>query len=159
MYDSAGDFTCNFCDNNFKTKRDMMKHKKKQHREKLADCWQFATGNCQYGDEHCWFNHLRSDFQPEPVEIKCILCEKVFKTHSEFLKHKKQHHKQHVSKCKNADNGTCRYGNELCWFVHESNERTSENERSINYNQEVFEKIFSLIEKITERVVIVENVV
>ena len=102
---------------------------------------------------------MRSDFQPEPVEIKCIWCDEVFKAHFEFLKHKKQHHRQYVQQCRNADNGTCRYGIELCWFEHESNERMSENERSINYNQEVFEKIFNMMEKITERVVLVENIV
>ena len=67
--------------------------------------------------------------------------------------------KLYVTQCRNADNGTCRYGHELCWFEHESNERMSHNERRINYNQEVFEKIFSMMEKITERVVLVENVI
>ena len=52
------------------------------------------------------------------------------------------------------NSGTCRYGNELCWFKHENNNGVNDNG---NYQQEVFDKIFNMMEKITERVLIMEN--
>ena len=151
----ADDFKCNFCDKHFKNKRDLMKHNKMEHRERLANCWRYASGNCQFGDDYCWFNHFISDVEQEPIVIKCSWCDEVFKTQSDFLKHKKRNHKQFVPKCRNSYNGKCRYGDELCWFEHESSE--GEKEKTNVYMQEVFEKIFGMIEKITERVVLVEN--
>ena len=153
---NMNDFECNFCDKNFRTKRAVMEHKKNEHREKVANCWKFADGICQQSDAKCWFNHLISD--NEPTIIKCHLCEKSFKTFPNFLKHKRENHTELVQKCRNALTGTCSYGEKLCWFKHESIEELEELEKSKNYNQEVFDKIFVMMDKITERIVNVEAI-
>ena len=147
-------FNCNLCDDNFQMKRDLMNHRKKQHTDKLANCWKFAVGTCQYGS-HCWFKHWENE--EEPREIKCNLCEKLFTTLSDFHTHKKQKHKQSVQICRNSNNGKCRYGVQFCWFNYEiSNEEVNSNER-INDKQEVLEKLFGMVEKVTERVINIEN--
>ena len=47
---------CNFCDEKFKTRRCVMVHKKVVQTEKVAVCWNFVEGNCDFGDKPCWFN-------------------------------------------------------------------------------------------------------
>ena len=54
--------------------------------------------------------------------------------------------------------GNCNYGKYLCWFKHESSEELGELEKTNNYNQEVFNKIFAMMDKITERIVNVEAI-
>ena len=152
---SFGDLSCNLCVEQFQAKRDLMKHKKTEHSEQVANCWKFAVDNCHYGDDKCWFKHLRNE--KEQKEIKCHWCEKVFQTQCDFLKHKKQKHKQFVPKCRNSYNGKCSYREELCWFIHDENSEGFIDVEKTNENQEVFEKIFGMMEKITERVMHVEK--
>ena len=148
-------FKCNFCDKNFTTKRSLMNHNKREHTDQLANCWKFAAGACHYG-KHCWFNHASID--QEPTEIQCNKCEQVFITPSEFHLHKKQKHKQFLPTCRNAYNDKCRYGVQLCWFNHElRDDGVEEPEKNAKYHQEVFDKLFVMIEKISERVVHIEK--
>ena len=150
------EFECNFCDDTFTTKRNLMNHNKREHLERLANCWKFATGACQYGN-YCWFSHEHID--QEPKEINCNRCEKVFITPSEFHMHSKQNHKQFLPTCRNASNGNCKYGDLLCWFKHDVNaEGLVDQEKAGSYNQEVFEKLFIMIDKISERVINIEQV-
>ena len=58
-YNADNSFVCTFCDDNFKSKRDLMKHKKMDHLEKIAQCWKYSAGNCEFCDENCWFNHCK----------------------------------------------------------------------------------------------------
>ena len=64
-----------------------------------------------------------------------------------------------------------------CWFTPDEKQTSIENDsdekngdeidhpkkekekEKIHYNQEVFEKLFGMIEKITERIIIMENVI
>ena len=63
-------------------------HKKQYHIANIATCWNFACGNCEFGDETCWFKHdIEGD--PKPEEYKCKQCGKDFVTKSTLLKHNK----------------------------------------------------------------------
>jgi hypothetical protein len=118
---------CNFCEETFVKKKDLMKHKKNIHTDKVSICWKFATGTCDYGDQNCWFSHIRSKNNLETVNFKCNSWEKVFKFQSELLRHKKQEHTNLVPICRNSKNGTCIFGTLKCWFVHERNETEKTN--------------------------------
>ena len=49
-------FTCKYCDERFKTKTQLMHHKKTNHIEKVVRCTN-ENENCKYGSENCWFLH------------------------------------------------------------------------------------------------------
>ena len=48
------------------------------------------------------------------------------------MKHRKTNHEENVPACKNEKNGTCKYGNQRCWFKHSKNEDIHENEENRN---------------------------
>jgi hypothetical protein len=69
-------FGCNICEENFDTKRDLMNHKKKQHYDRVAMCWRFASANCSYADTDCWFRHYQTAQVTESSTVNCNLCDK-----------------------------------------------------------------------------------
>jgi hypothetical protein len=71
------------------------------------------------------------------------------------MKHRKLDHRPSVTKCRHALYGACMFGDDRCWFVHE----TETNDKMIQNNQEVFEKLFQMMEKMTERIVQMESVI
>ena len=79
----------------------------------------------------------------------------MFKGRFDFMKHRKLEHRPAVTKCRHALYGTCMFGEDKCWFVHENDK----NEKIIQNNQEVFEKLFNMMEKMTERIVQMETVI
>ena len=113
---------CHYCDETFETKDEVMKHRKKAHKEKVKQCIYFSAGKCHYGDELCWFNHSKSNQNPLDTEseIKCKHCDKTFKLRAEFMKHRKRYHPDFVPVCNNFTNGNCEYP--TCWFKHNENE-------------------------------------
>ena len=48
---------CFFCDEIFKTKTQVMNHRKKEHLKTVKPCLQFQAKKCQYNDNECWFKH------------------------------------------------------------------------------------------------------
>ena len=54
---SNPDYECNICENKFKTKRALMKHKKEQHIEIIPICKYSKNGCCMFRPINCWFNH------------------------------------------------------------------------------------------------------
>ena len=81
-----------------------MKHKKRNHKEKVTLCWKFESGICDFDDSSCWFIHCLNR-KEDLKKLKCQSCEKEFKTLSDCLKHKKQEHTNLVSFCKNETEG------------------------------------------------------
>ena len=49
-------FKCNYCDESFRTKTQMMQHKKWNHTDKVSKC-KNEKNSCRYGTEKCWFLH------------------------------------------------------------------------------------------------------
>lgn len=137
---------CNFCDEGFDFKSQLMEHRKKNHTESVQLCWNFSSGKCGYGDDKCWFLHCKAS----KSEMKCNFCDKTFASQSEFLTHRKRYHKQIVPPCRNLQNGKCGYTNENCWFNHNENENNDIIE--IEENKEVIQKIFQMMENFTKEI-------
>ena len=99
---------------------------KKVHAENVSACWNFGSGYCEFGELNCWFSHseIRKK-QDKPINIKCNICEKTFRSHFELLKHRKKNHLHLVPLCKNV---SCRFGKENCWFKHNETEKSDSNE-------------------------------
>jgi hypothetical protein len=93
-----------------------MIHRKKVHSEKVNLCLYFSEGNCHFGDS-CWYSHDQSIIK-SLTEYKCNIWEKIFKTKSVFMNHRKDEHSRNVTICRNAINGTCHFGMGRCWFKH-----------------------------------------
>ena len=49
-------FDCKFCESRFKTKSQLMKHKKLCHIDSVSKCSNYDK-KCKYGSEKCWFLH------------------------------------------------------------------------------------------------------
>ena len=69
---------------------------------------------------------------------------------SELMKHRKQEHVTENKTCLKAEKGICKFGKK-CWYLHE--DIANENNR----NQEVFETVFDMMDKMTHRIVNGEN--
>ena len=52
-------FNCNYCDRRFKTKIQLMRHKKQDHIQNVARCSN-ENKNCKFGFENCWFLHTEN---------------------------------------------------------------------------------------------------
>ena len=96
---------CNFCGEQFESKRNMMEHKKKVHIEMVALCWNLSAGKCGFGDDFCWFSHRKSS-----ENFNCNICGKVLKTKNETHYHQKHDHEMGVPQCKNASQKRCLLG-------------------------------------------------
>ena len=132
--------TCYFCGNNFRTKGDLMVHRKKAHAEKVRLCRFYEKGCCDRGDSDCWFSHDKTA-KKTPETYSCSICENIFGTRSEFMHHRKKEHSETVPKCKD-EYGTCQFGITKCWFKHDEHRtiNTHENtENLIENNQDVIE--------------------
>ena len=122
---------------------------------------------CNLGEDACWFSHKSTTSNKDKYmsNFKCTDCDKHFGNKFEFMHHRKQDHEESVPMCKKGTYGTCWFGPKNCWFTHEEKQTSNENESGeetgdkIHYNQEVFEKLFGMINKITERIVTMENVI
>ena len=126
-----------------------MEHKKRLHIEKVALCWNFSAGNCDFGNDSCWFRHSNN-----LENFKCNICEQAFKTKKETHYHQKHEHALSVPQCKNESLKICLYGAEKCWFQHNEHE---DHKKYQNQNQDITEKLFNMMEKFTERIIIIEK--
>ena len=130
-----------------------MVHKKLCHIEHVSICWDFAAGNCPFGDAKCWFRHSALEYR----EVKCKICDEKFATKSEYLNHRKQKHLDLVPRCKEVTSGKiCKYGIH-CWFKHKEHEdyETTNDEAIEHKNIEkntVIDKLYDKIEKMSERI-------
>ena len=85
---------------------------------------------------------------------------KSFPNIADYLKHRKRFHEENVPACKNEKNGTCTYGNQNCWFKHseyEDKNKNEENENSKIEKDEVVQRLFQMMEKLTERIFQIEK--
>ena len=92
------DFQCNFCEEKFRFKKDVMLHQKKEHHRSVANCWNYFVGKCDFDQNDCWFNH--DEISETSRHFKCNECEEIFVIKAELNKHMKQNHKENVSECK-----------------------------------------------------------
>ena len=109
-------FSCKYCEMKFRTKQELMVHRKRNHAEKVNACKYYAKGTCHFEDR-CWFKHEKD--QNSSVNLKCGYCGKILTTKNDLMKHLKKCHIEKVQKCKNFMAGNyCNYEDD-CWFRHE----------------------------------------
>ena len=75
---------------------------------------------------------------------------------------RKSKHSENVSACSHAMNGKCHFGSKKCWFLHDdlSSINTNENtEKGDKCDKEVMEKMFNMMEKFSEHIVHLENII
>ena len=84
-------------------------------------------------------------------EFKCNVCDIKFKTKAELRIHQKQTHKENIKACIKFKKGSCQYDNENCWFLHDY-ENVQQND-----DKEIIQKLFEMMEKMTERILKIEN--
>ena len=149
--------SCNICDKHFENIKDLMTHKKKQHCDRVAMCWKFASGHCSYGDNGCWFIHSPADNSQESSNIKCNSCDQEFKCKAEVLKHSKHKHSMEVMKCRNEKDGKCTFGSKKCWFIHDDHEDVRKHEPDNGEQSNAIQKVFGKLETMTERIINIEK--
>ena len=77
----------------------------------------------------CWYVHDEDkDLEPNSETFtdqifKCNVCDKEFKSKSNFMKHKKETHANIVNQCEEYKAGSCKRGDDQCWFLHHSSEK------------------------------------
>ena len=52
---------CFVCNETFKSKPEMMTHRKKKHLYVIRQCQQFTQNRCRYQEESCWFKHEKEE--------------------------------------------------------------------------------------------------
>ena len=69
------------------------------------------------------------------------------------MNHRKLKHPENVQPCRNSMNRTCEYIS--CWFKHTDAETENAN---LNFkNEDMTEKLFNMMEKIVQRLTLMEN--
>ena len=56
---------CNVCKEEFNTKDALMKHKKKEHPDKVRPCTDYSAGTCIRSNEQCWYGHAGFDMNAQ----------------------------------------------------------------------------------------------
>ena len=54
---NAQSVTCYICKETFKTKNEMMKHRREFHAAVVRTCTKYKTNSCRFSSENCWFLH------------------------------------------------------------------------------------------------------
>ena len=102
--------TCNFCQETFSTKKDLLTHRKIKH-VTYKPCRNMS--NCTYGD-NCFFSHI-----PLIKAFRCYQCGENFTAKNDMMKHRKRDH-QNVKECQQfLSSGNCRFNNN-CWWSHDN---------------------------------------
>ena len=81
-----------------------MVHRRDNHYDLLKTCRYFLMGNCQFGNEKCFYRHEENG----SIKFKCNFCENVLNTKDELMKHRKQQHEETVSNCRDYQKGYCK---------------------------------------------------
>ena len=131
--------TCKTCGDKFSTKWSLMNHRKAKHINTVAFCRNKLEGKCDFADEKCWWNHAEKSTD----NIQCFICNHVFETKTQMMIHRKNEHKEIVKCCSQFQQGTCRFRNDSCWFLHELEGFTEAKEfdRTSKKQEQVFRKV------------------
>ena len=78
-----------------------------------------------------------------------------FSKKAQFLRHKKLHHKEEVSICKQYEAGKCVFGDRMCWFIHETENKNEE--KNNTEDESLIKRLVDMVEKLTKRVIEIED--
>ena len=140
---------CNLCEKTFSTLGHLMQHKKTKHSDKVSSCWKYVAGKCSFGEEQCWFLHNSKKVN----DFKCSICDEMFNTQKDLMKHRKSEHINVIKKCKNYD--ACLFKKE-CWYTHEDID--GHQQESNDKNENIIQQLFEVVEKFTEKVTRLEKI-
>ena len=113
---------CKICEKEFKDKRNLLQHRKKEHYNSVAPCRKYAEKSCPYSDETCYWKHTEKDVSEN---IQCFICGKTYKGKNELMKHRKIEHINFVKVCDKFQEGRCGFQESFCWFKHDKKEQIS----------------------------------
>ena len=113
---------------------------------------------CEYPAEDIYDlgEHMYMCYGSNEESISCNYCDDKFKAKAEIMKHKKGKHNEKVHICRYFSAGNCIFGSEKCWYKHDKLENDS-NEKVTVENQELWDKLLSMMEQMTERITLMEN--
>ena len=154
-------FKCEYCEEAFQGKKDMMINIKSEHIENVKLCKYFIEDSCVFGVE-CWLLHdltKKLETRP-PTQLKCMFCESSFDSKHKLMNHRKKEHPKRVKQCRNDLNGNCQYGPILCWYNH-----TKKHEKEAHINIQVdkhttnndMEKLVKMIQSFDQRLLTIEG--
>ena len=153
--------TCWYCGDDFETKSDLMKHRKREHVDRVNICKKYAKGVCPFDEGSCWYYHTKTgkDSGTKSTDFTCRICDKTYSHITDFMRHRRCAHYHMVPQCFNMYQGTCVFGEEKCWFKHEKNEdaHNNENKKDIDENETVTQKMLDMMEKFTKRLIEIED--
>ena len=101
--------------------------------------------------------HSKEKSQQLSTEFKCNICDTSFLTKREFMVHRKVNHEHLIPQCKNEIKGSCSFGNENCWFKHGINVNKNNENENLTSNKSVVDRLFKLMEEMSERILKIEN--
>ena len=122
---------CRNCDKAFKTKPDLMVHRKTEHYDAVAMCRNGTE--CKFSDK-CWWKHR----QDHENMIECYFCKEVFASKGEVMLHRKKEHNEFVKSCNKFLIKTCNLNEETCWFKHDTNQEEFKKSNISDENKSVF---------------------
>ena len=135
-------FRCRICCEAFRTKGNLMEHRKKEHLKTVAFCKN--KGDCVFSNEKCWWNHDdQQDSKSREETFKCYICGDTFQQRGEMMVHKKSKHKESTRFCNLFLDAKCPFKDVSCWFRHDDiQEKVSfeENDEEITENT-VFQEV------------------
>ena len=154
--------SCHTCGDKFESKQKLMIHRRGSHPERIRT----SKRTCAYKDSVCWYNHDLSQEEDSKetyhaeTEYRCKFCESVFKSKTELMRHRKVNHPQVILKCRDFDQGFCRFQEDDCWYNHSHNQEPIENETQNSYfhrNQQMhppdlIQRIMTMMENVMMRV-------
>ena len=113
---------CRNCDKFFRSKPELMVHRKTEHYGTVAPCKKGSS--CEF-TERCWWKHKKMVSK----DIECYFCEDSFETKAQVMLHRKANHTKTVKNCTKFENESCTKNEETCWFMHKTREKETEKEK------------------------------
>ena len=81
---------CRICGDSFIGKRNLMIHRKQDHRASVAKCKNYNDMKCTFSSEKCWWIHTEVDQTDN--DISCFTCDKKFESKDKMMIHRKNEH-------------------------------------------------------------------
>ena len=120
---------CYTCKKEFPNYWQLMNHRKEEHPSNKI-CRYFKEDACQFTDVMCWYKHesklAHKSQENLNLEYPCNICDEMFGTKSDLMRHKKHEHRQNIAKCRDFMQGKCAWNSSSCWFLHDDQEMEME---------------------------------
>ena len=136
---------CRICGETFRSKSNLMEHRKTEHTKTVANCRNYSEGTCVYSSKMCWWNHDTESRAPDNEEFRCFICNETFPSKGNMMTHKKKEHRNAIRECNLFIDDKCRFNDESCWFNHDDGDGDLEvNETG---NEETTKSVFRKVQE------------